>query len=58
MNLKDSDDFYTSQAELERLIFLNDFIIKKLLVTPLVSDNKGVRLPKLDAHTFDGKFIN
>ena len=58
INLEDSDDLYTSQAELERLIFDNDLIIKKLLVTPLVSDSKGVRLPKLNAPTFDGKFTN
>ena len=58
MNLEDSDDLYTSQAELERLIFDNDLIIKKLLVTSVVFDNKGVRLPKLDAPTFDGKFTN
>ena len=56
--IEDSDDLYTSQAELERLIFNIDLIIKKLLVTSVVFDNKGVRLPKLNAPTFDGKFTN
>ena len=59
MNLEDSDDLYTSQVELERLIFDSDLIIKKLLVTtPSVSDSKGVSLPKLVVPTFDGRFTN
>lgn len=61
------DEFYAYQNGLEKLILECDLIIKKLLVagTPPAStltsipisssEGKGVRLPKLDAPTFDGK---
>lgn len=66
MNLDDHDKFYASQHELEELAFKCDLMIRKLLVTgstptttpPLAPDGKGVRLPKLEAPTFDGKFTN
>ncbi len=49
MKLEDSDDLYASQHRLETLIFE---------CRPSASDSKGVRLPKLQAPTFDGKFTN
>ena len=66
MDVEDSDDLYTYQSMLEDLIFDCDLIIKKLLATATppgttpssLSDSKGVRLPKLEAPTFDGKFTN
>ena len=66
MKLEDSNDLYTSQHGLEKLIFECDLIIKKLLTPavpsaatpPSASDSKSVRLPKLEAPTFDGKFTN
>ena len=66
MNLEDSDDLYTVQSALESLIFECDLMIKKLVVPdpptsatpPTASDSKGVKLPKLEAPTFDGKLIN
>ena len=66
LNLEHSDDLYTLQNELEKLIFECDLIVKKLLVTgdppasapPLTSESKDVRLPKLETSTIDGKLTN
>ena len=64
MNLDDDDELYHYQGRLETLMFECDLLVKKLggttptPSTPLVPDNKGVKLPKLEAPSFDGKFTN
>ena len=64
MEIEDSDDLCTSQSKLEKMTFDCALAIKRLLsshpssVTSGVVDGKGVKLPKLDAPTFDGKLIN
>ena len=63
MDLEDSDDLYTSHDQLEEIVLECVLAIKKLLSSlslPVDSsvDNQGVKLPKLDAPTFDGKLIS
>ena len=66
MDLEDSDALCTSQAALEKEIFTCGLKIKKLLVVPRhasdpttsSSDEKSLKLPKLDVPTFDGKVIH
>ena len=64
MELEDTDDLCTLQGRLEKLAFDCLLILKRLSSshpTPATStpvDGKGVRLPKLDAPTFDGKLVN
>ena len=64
IRLEDSEELYACQNGLEKLILENDLIVKKLLVSGIpftthdpmhisTSEGKGVRLPKLQAPTFD-----
>ena len=63
MELEDSDDLGTSQVKLEKTVFDCELALKRLLSshpTPAKSapaDGKCVRLPKLDAPTFDGRLV-
>ena len=58
LNLEDTDEPCTSYDGLETLMLECDLMIKKLGggVTPtlLSPDNKGIKLPKLEAPSFDG----
>ena len=65
LGLDDSDDLVIKQGILEKAIFDCLVKIKKQLATfsgrgspTPSSDNKGVRLPKLDVPTFDGNILN
>ncbi len=62
MNLEDTDELCTSYDGLETLMLECDLMIKKLgggaTPTLLSFDNTGVKLPKLEAPSFDGKFTN
>ena len=60
MELEDSDDLCTSQV----ILFDCDLALKRLSSSHPIpaksapADGKGVRLPKLDAPTFDGRLVN
>ena len=64
MELEDLDYLCTSQVKLEKTVFDCELTLKRLSSshpTPAKSapaDGKGVRLPKLDVPTFDGKLVN
>jgi len=63
MNLEDDDALCTSRSELERLLFDCDLTVRKLLHDNASSDApplsvSGVKLPKLEAPKFDGKYTN
>ena len=66
MNLEESDDLYTMQNALESLTSECDLMIKRVRLTEpptatahlSASDTKGVKLPRLEAPTFDGKLTN
>jgi hypothetical protein len=65
INLEDTDDLCIGHGRLETQFFECDLIVRKLIVatptassTPTVPDNKGVKLPKLEAPSFDGKYTN
>ena len=67
LGVEESDQFYTSQTQLDKEQFDCSLKIKRLLFpsgqtldsTPPPSlDSKGVKLPKLDIPKFDGNIIN
>ena len=66
LSLDDSDDLYTAQHQLGEMMFECELLVKKLFAnkvtstsaTPSDVDSHGVKLPKLAAPTFDGKFTN
>ena len=66
VDLEETDELSTLQANLEGEIFDTSLQVKKLLLmsshksdSPTTSsDSKGVRLPKLDVPLFDGKILH
>ena len=63
MNLEDTDALNATQNGLEKLIFDCDLRIRRLLPNHTSSDAppppaSGVKLPKLEAPKFDGKYTN
>lgn len=64
MDIADEDGLLVLHSKLEKLLFDTSHKIKKsLTVAPAESsstatDNKGVKLPKLDVPTFDGNIIH
>ena len=58
LDLDDSDELSVSLAKLEKMTFDCSLNLKRLLVDPPASENKGVRLPKLDITTFNGDILS
>ena len=63
INLEDADTFNASQNGLEKLVYDCDLLIRRLLPNQTSSDApppsaSGVKLPKLEAPKFDGKYTN
>ena len=62
LDLDDSDEPSLSLAKLEKMLFDCSLDLKRLLKSRVsessACDSKGVKLPKLDVPTFNGKTLN
>ena len=62
LDLDDSDELSLSLATLEKMLFDCSLDLKRLLKSRVsessACDSKGVKLPKLDVPTFNGKILN